>query len=112
VRSAPLSRLLQPVELRGIPPVCCSERSPLLLSLFASGHSFSPMKQSVFLLVLLSCMFCEGQSVLTTPTEWQRSVPGSASPPTNGADSMSVRDPQQVREKTDLSIQFQISLTD
>ena len=59
------------------------------------------MKQSVFLLVLLSSMFCEAQSVLTTPAESTRSVPGSASPPTTGADSMSVRDPQQMREKTD-----------
>ncbi len=57
------------------------------------------MKQSVFLLVLLSSMFCEAQSVLTTPAESTRSVPGSASPPTTGADSMSVRDPQQMREK-------------
>jgi polysaccharide biosynthesis/export protein len=59
------------------------------------------MKQSVFLLVLLSCMFCEGQSVLTTPMESTRTVPGSASPPSTGADSMNGGAPQQRREKTD-----------
>ena len=59
------------------------------------------MKQSVFLFVLLSSMLCEGQSVLTTPTESTRSAPGSASPAFTGADAMSVRDPQRMREKTD-----------
>ena len=34
------------------------------------------MTQTLFLFVILSCMFCEGQSVLTTPTESTRSAAG------------------------------------
>jgi polysaccharide biosynthesis/export protein len=59
------------------------------------------MTQKLFLFVLLSGMFCEGQSVLTTPTESTRSVPGSSNTPSTGAVSAPVRAPQQTGERTD-----------
>ena len=59
------------------------------------------MAQKLYLFVLLSCMFCEGQSVLTTPTESTRSVPDSSNTPSTGAVSAPVRAPQQTRERTD-----------
>jgi polysaccharide export outer membrane protein len=59
------------------------------------------MTQKLFLFVLLSCTFCLGQSVLTTPTESTRSVPGSSSTPSLGAVSAPVRPPQQTGERTD-----------
>ena len=58
------------------------------------------MKHTLFLFVLLSCTFCEGQSVLTTPTESTRSVPGSSTSPPTGAGSASVRSSQQTGERT------------
>src|ERR1700684_3866209 len=57
------------------------------------------MTQKLYLFVLLSCMFCEGQSVLTTPTESTRSVPDSSNTP--GAVSAPLRAPQQTGERTD-----------
>jgi polysaccharide biosynthesis/export protein len=57
------------------------------------------MTQKLFLFVLLSSMFCEGQSVLTTPTESTRSTPGSSNTP--GAASAPLRLPQQTGERTD-----------
>src|SRR3984957_13109793 len=59
------------------------------------------MTQKLFLFVLLSGMFCEGQSVLTTPTESTRSVPGSSNTPSTGAITAPVRAPQQTGERTD-----------
>jgi polysaccharide biosynthesis/export protein len=59
------------------------------------------MTQKLFLFVVLSCMFCEGQSVLTTPTESTRSVPGSPNTPPAGAASAPMRPPQQTGERTD-----------
>jgi polysaccharide biosynthesis/export protein len=59
------------------------------------------MTQQLFLFVLLSCMFCEGQSILTTPTESTRTVPGSSNTPSTGAGSAPVRSQQQVGERTD-----------
>jgi polysaccharide biosynthesis/export protein len=59
------------------------------------------MTQKLYLFVLLPCMFCEGQSVLTTPTESTRSVPGSSNTPSTGAVSAPVRAPQQTGERTD-----------
>jgi protein involved in polysaccharide export with SLBB domain len=59
------------------------------------------MTQKLFLLVLLSCTFCEGQSVLTTPAESTRSVAGSSTAPSTGAGSAPMRAPQQTGEKTD-----------
>jgi polysaccharide export outer membrane protein len=59
------------------------------------------MTQKLFLFVLLSCTFCEGQSVLTTPTESTRSVPGSTALPT-GAGSVPMRSSQQTGERTDI----------
>ena len=59
------------------------------------------MTQKLFLFVLLSCTFCEGQSVLTTPTESTRSVPGSSNTPSTGAVSAPLRAPQQTGERTD-----------
>jgi polysaccharide biosynthesis/export protein len=59
------------------------------------------MTQKLFLFVVLSCMFCEGQSVLTTPTESTRSVPASSNTPTTGAAPAPVRSPQQTGERTD-----------
>jgi polysaccharide biosynthesis/export protein len=46
-------------------------------------------------------MFCEGQSVLTTPTESTRSVPGSLNTPTPGTASGPMLLPQQTGERTD-----------
>jgi polysaccharide biosynthesis/export protein len=46
-------------------------------------------------------MFCEGQSVLTTPTESTRSVPGSSNTPSPGTASGPMRSPQQTGERTD-----------
>ena len=60
------------------------------------------MKHTLFLFVLLSCTFCEGQSVLTTPTESTRSVPGSSTSPPTGAGSASARSSQQTGERTDI----------
>jgi polysaccharide biosynthesis/export protein len=60
------------------------------------------MKQTLFLFVLLSCTFCDGQSVLTTPTESTRSVPGSSTAPPTGAGSPPMRSPQQTGERTDI----------
>jgi polysaccharide biosynthesis/export protein len=59
------------------------------------------MTQKLFLFVLLSCTFCEGQSVLTTPTESTQSVPGSPNTPSTGAASAPMRSPQQTGERTD-----------
>jgi polysaccharide export outer membrane protein len=59
------------------------------------------MTQKMFLLVVLSCTFCEGQSILTTPTESTRSVPGSSNTPPSGASSTPVRSPQPPGERTD-----------
>jgi len=59
------------------------------------------MTQKLFLFVLLSCTFCEGQSVLTTPTESTRSVQGSTALPT-GAGSVPMRSSQQTGERTDI----------
>jgi polysaccharide export outer membrane protein len=59
------------------------------------------MTQKLFLFVLLSCMFCEGQSVLTTPTESTRSVPASSNTSPTGAASAPMRSPQQTGERTD-----------
>jgi len=58
------------------------------------------MTQKLFLFVVLSCTFCEGQSVLTTPTESTRSVPGTPNTPSTGAVSAPVRSPQQTGERT------------
>ena len=60
------------------------------------------MKQTLFLFVLLSCTFCEGQSVLTTPTESTRSVPGASTAPPTGAGSAPMRPSQQTGERTDI----------
>jgi polysaccharide export outer membrane protein len=46
-------------------------------------------------------MFCEGQSVLTTPTESTRSVPASSNTSPTGAASAPMRSPQQTGERTD-----------
>jgi polysaccharide biosynthesis/export protein len=59
------------------------------------------MIQTLFLFVLLSCTFCESQSVLTTPTESTRSVPGSSTAPTTGAGVAPPRSPQQAGERID-----------
>jgi protein involved in polysaccharide export with SLBB domain len=59
------------------------------------------MTQKLFLFVLLSCTFCEGQSVLTTPTESTRSVPGSSTAPSTGVGSPPMRSSQQTGERTD-----------
>jgi polysaccharide biosynthesis/export protein len=59
------------------------------------------MTQKLFLFVFLSCMFCEGQSVLTTPTESTRSVPASSNTPSTGAASAPMRSPPQTGERTD-----------
>jgi polysaccharide biosynthesis/export protein len=59
------------------------------------------MTQKLFLFVLLSCTFCESQSVLTTPTESTRSVPESPNTPSTGAASAPMRSPQQTGERTD-----------
>jgi polysaccharide export outer membrane protein len=59
------------------------------------------MTRKLFLFVVLSCMFCEGQSVLTTPTESTRSVPGSLNTPTPGTASGPMLLPQQTGERTD-----------
>ncbi len=59
------------------------------------------MTLKLFLFVLLSGMFCEGQSVFTTPTESTRSVPGSSNTPSTGAITAPVRAPQQTGERTD-----------
>jgi polysaccharide biosynthesis/export protein len=60
------------------------------------------MKQTLFLFVLLSCTFCEGQSVLTTPTESTRSAPGSSTVPPTEAGSAPMRSSQQTGERTDI----------
>ena len=60
------------------------------------------MKHTLFLFVLLSCTFCEGQSVLTTPTESTRSVPGSSTAPPTGAGSAPMRSSEQTGERTDI----------
>ena len=59
------------------------------------------MTQKLLLVVLLSGTLCAGQSVLTTPTESTRSVPGSAAAPTSGGESAPMRAPQQMGERTD-----------
>jgi len=59
------------------------------------------MTQTLFLFVLLSCMFCEGQSVLTTPTESTRSVPGSSTAPANEAGVDAPRSRPQAGVRTD-----------
>lgn len=59
------------------------------------------MTQKLFLLVLLSCRFCEGQSILTTPTESTRSVPASSTTPATGSDSVPMRPPQQPGQRID-----------
>jgi protein involved in polysaccharide export with SLBB domain len=59
------------------------------------------MTQKLFLFVVLSCTFCKAQSVLTTPTESTRSVPGSQNTPSTGAASAPMRSPQQTGERTD-----------
>ena len=60
------------------------------------------MKHTLFLFVLLSCTFCEGQSVLTTPTESTRSVPGSSTAPQAAAGSAPVQSSQQRGERTEV----------
>jgi polysaccharide biosynthesis/export protein len=59
------------------------------------------MTQKLFLFVLLSCTFCEGQSILTTPTESTRSVPPSSTTPATGSDSAPMRPPQQPGQRID-----------
>jgi polysaccharide biosynthesis/export protein len=59
------------------------------------------MTQTLFLFVLFSCMFCQGQSVLTTPTESTRSVPGSSTAPANEAGVDPPRSRPQAGERTD-----------
>jgi polysaccharide biosynthesis/export protein len=59
------------------------------------------MTQKLFLFVVLSCMFCEGQSVLTTPTESTRSVPASSNVPSTGAASAPMHSPQQTGDRID-----------
>jgi protein involved in polysaccharide export with SLBB domain len=60
------------------------------------------MKSTAFLLFLLSCMLCAGQSVLTTPTESTQSVPGSTAGqgPATGATQAPGQAPRQAGEKT------------
>ena len=59
------------------------------------------MTHKLYLFVLLSCMFCEGQSVLTTPTESTGSVPESSNTPSTVAVPAPVRAPQRTGERTD-----------
>jgi protein involved in polysaccharide export with SLBB domain len=60
------------------------------------------MTQKLFLFVLLCCTVCAGQSVLTTPAESTRSVPGSPAGPANGDLSAPTRSPQQTGERTNV----------
>jgi polysaccharide biosynthesis/export protein len=59
------------------------------------------MTQKLLLVVLLSGTLCAGQSILTTPAESTRSVPGSAAAPDGGGESAPMRAPQQMGERTD-----------
>jgi polysaccharide export outer membrane protein len=59
------------------------------------------MTRKLFVFVLLSCTFCEGQSVLTTPNESTRSAPGSASTPTTDAGLPPGRSSQQREERSE-----------
>jgi len=59
------------------------------------------MTQKLLLAVLLSGTLCAGQSVLTTPTESTRSAPGSAAAPGSGGESIPMRAPPQMGERTD-----------
>jgi protein involved in polysaccharide export with SLBB domain len=59
------------------------------------------MTHKLFLFVVLSCALCKGQSVLSTPTESTRSVPGSSNSPSAGAASAPIRSAQQAGERTD-----------
>jgi protein involved in polysaccharide export with SLBB domain len=58
------------------------------------------MTRKLFLFVVLSCTFCEGQSILTTPTESTRSAPASATAPEGGIGSAPMRSPQQPSQRT------------
>jgi protein involved in polysaccharide export with SLBB domain len=58
------------------------------------------MTQKLLLVGLLSGTLCSGQSVLTTPTESTRSVPGSAAVPASG-ESTPVPTTRQMGERTD-----------
>jgi protein involved in polysaccharide export with SLBB domain len=58
------------------------------------------MTQKLFLFILLSCTFCEAQSVLTTPTESTRSVPGSTAVPETNAGQNPAQMPHQNAERT------------
>jgi len=57
------------------------------------------MVQKLFLLILLSCSFCRGQSVLTTPNESTQSVPNSAAAPAGAAQAPN-QIPRLAGEKT------------
>jgi polysaccharide export outer membrane protein len=59
------------------------------------------MTQKLLFFVLLSCTFCEGQSILTTPTESTESVQDSATEPESGAGSPQMRSPQQPSQRID-----------
>ena len=65
-----------------------------------AAHSLF-MTPKLLLFVILSCSLCEGQSVLTTPTESTRSVPGSSNTSSSGAASAPMRPPQPTAERTD-----------
>ena len=58
------------------------------------------MTYKLLFLVLLSCTFCEGQSVLTTPTESTQSVPGSAEAPSTSAAQHPGQNARQSAERT------------
>jgi protein involved in polysaccharide export with SLBB domain len=60
------------------------------------------MRSKAFLLFLLPCTLCAGQSVLTTPTESTQSVPGSTAGqgPATGATQAPSQAPRQTGEKT------------
>ncbi|MGA2050861.1 MAG: polysaccharide biosynthesis/export family protein, partial [Terracidiphilus sp.] len=58
------------------------------------------MTHKLLLFIFLSCTFCEGQSVLTTPTESTQSVPDSASAPSTNAAQNPGQQPRQTAERT------------
>lgn len=60
------------------------------------------MRSKAFLLFLLSCTLCAGQSVLTTPTESTQSVQGSTAGqgPATGATQAPMQAPRQAGERT------------
>lgn len=65
-----------------------------------SGESTPFMTHKLLLFIFLSCTFCEGQSVLTTPTESTQSVSDSASAPSTNAAQNPGQTPRQAAEKT------------